>query len=112
MSQLVGICMAINIVYAQTGVTQPHRDAWFGIDKLKHFFISAFVESVSYSLMQAAGARHSTAMAGAVGITLGLGVARELHDQRQPGNLFSVRDLTWDVIGAGAGAVLLSHTIR
>jgi uncharacterized protein YfiM (DUF2279 family) len=51
-------------------------------------------------------------MAGAIGITIGLGLAREIHDQRQPGNIFSVRDLTWDFVGTGAGGVLLSHTIR
>jgi uncharacterized protein YfiM (DUF2279 family) len=51
-------------------------------------------------------------MGGAIGITLGLGVVRELHDMRVPGNLFSVRDLTWDAIGTGAGATLNAHTIR
>ena len=112
MSQLVGICMAINVVYAQAGATQPHPDAWFGIDKIKHFFMSAFIESVSYSALQAMRVRHASAMTGAIGITIGFGVGREIHDKRTPGNIFSVRDLTWDVIGTGAGAVLLSHTIR
>jgi putative lipoprotein len=104
--------MAINVAFGQVAATQPHPDAWFGIDKIKHFFMSAFIESVSYSLLQASGVHHRPAMTGAIGITLGLGLARELHDRRVPGNLFSVRDLTWDAIGTGAGAVLLSHTIR
>lgn len=112
MSQLAGIFMAINIVFAQAAAPQPHPDPWFGIDKIKHFFMSAFIESVSYSLLQASGVHHRSAMTGAIGITLGVGLARELHDQRSPGNIFSVRDLTWDAIGTGAGAVLLSHTIR
>ncbi|HEV7387890.1 MAG TPA: VanZ family protein [Gemmatimonadaceae bacterium] len=112
MSALVGVCMAINVVFAQAAATQPHPDSWFGIDKIKHFFMSAFIESVSYSLLQASGVHHRSAMGGAIGITLGFGVAREIHDKRTPGNIFSVRDLTWDAIGTGAGAVLLSHTIR
>jgi putative lipoprotein len=112
MSQLAGIFMAINLVFAQAAALQPHPDPWFGIDKVKHFFMSAFIESVSYSLLQASGVHHRPALTGAIGITLGFGLARELHDQRVPGNLFSVRDLTWDAIGTGAGAVLLSHTIR
>ena len=37
---------------------------------------------------------------------------REIHDKRTPGNIFSVRDLTWDAIGATAGAVMLAHTTR
>ena len=27
-------------------------DSWFGTDKLKHFFLSAFVQSLSYSVIQ------------------------------------------------------------
>ena len=49
---------------------------------------------------------------GAIGITVGFGVGREIHDKRMPGNIFSVRDLTWDAIGTAAGTVLLAHTIR
>jgi putative lipoprotein len=104
--------MAINVVYAQAAAPQRHQDAWFGIDKIKHFFMSAFIESVSFSALQASGANHRSAMAGAIGITIGLGVGREIHDMRVPGNLFSVRDLTWDVLGTGAGAALLSQTRR
>jgi putative lipoprotein len=112
MSSFLGLCLAINVMYGQAAATQPHADRWFGIDKVKHFFMSMFIESVSYSALQAAHVKHSSAMAGAIGITIGLGVAREIHDQRTPGNIFSVRDLTWDVIGTGVGAVFLSHTIR
>jgi putative lipoprotein len=112
MNSLLGICLAINVFYGQTAAAQPHADAWFGVDKIKHFFMSAFIESVSYSALQAAHARHRAAMTGAIGITLGLGLGREIHDMRTPENIFSVRDLTWDVLGTGAGAALLSHTIR
>lgn len=112
MNLVVGVCMGINVVFAQAAATQHHQDAWFGIDKIKHFFMSAFIESVSYSLLQASGVHHRSAMAGAIGITIGLGIGREIHDKRVPGNIFSVRDLTWDLLGTGAGAILVSHTIR
>lgn len=110
MTRLFSLCLAVNLLYGQAAVAHP--DGWFGIDKLKHFFMSFFVESVSYSALQAAGANHRAAMGGAIGFTLGVGVAREIHDKRTPGNIFSVRDLTWDAIGTGAGVVLSSHTIR
>jgi uncharacterized protein YfiM (DUF2279 family) len=109
MNQLLSVCLAVNIVYAQTAVV---RDRWFGIDKLKHFFMSAFIESVSYSALQAARVNHRAAMTGAIGITAAFGIAREIHDSRNPKNHFSVKDLSWDALGAGAGVVLLSHTIR
>lgn len=107
MNQLVGLCLAVNIVYAQAAVA---RDSWFGIDKIKHFFISAFIESVSYSALQAARVDRRPALAGAIGITASLGVAREIHDKRKPGNRFSYRDLGWGALGIGAGTVMLSHT--
>jgi len=109
---MLSLSLALNLFYGQMAAPQPHADAWFGIDKVKHFFISAFIESLSYGALQAARVHHRSAVAGAIGITIGFGLGRELHDQRTPGNIFSVRDLTWDIIGTGAGAALLSHTIR
>jgi uncharacterized protein YfiM (DUF2279 family) len=109
MNQLVGLCLAVNLIYAQTAVP---RDSWFGIDKIKHFFISAFIESVTYSALQAAHVKRRPALAGAIGVTAALGVAREIHDKRKPGNRFSYRDLTWGALGITAGAAMLSHTIK
>jgi putative lipoprotein len=108
--QLFSICLVVNLVYAQAAVV--HQDAWFGADKIKHFFMSAFIESVTYSALQAARVNHRAAFGGAVGVTLAFGVGREIHDKRTPGNIFSVRDLTWDVVGTTAGAVLLAQTRR
>jgi putative lipoprotein len=109
MNPVIGVCFAVNIIYAQTAVT---RDSWFGIDKIKHFFISAFIESVSYSALQAAHVNRRPALAGAIGVSAAFGVGRELHDKRTPGNHFSYRDLTWDAVGIGAAAVMLRHTLK
>jgi uncharacterized protein YfiM (DUF2279 family) len=110
MAPLYLLSLAGRLVFAQVAV--PHQDSWFGIDKLKHFFVSAFIESVTYSALQAAHANHRSALGGAIGVTMAVGVGRELHDRSVPGNIFSIRDLTWDAVGATAGAVLSSHTIR
>ena len=109
MNQLLSLCLAVNLVYAQTSVV---HDSWFGIDKIKHFFMSAFIESVSYSALQAAKVNRRPAMTGAIGVSAAFGVARELHDKRTPGNHFSYRDLTWDALGIGAGAAMLKRTAR
>ena len=109
MNQILGLCLATNLVFAQTAVA---RDSWFGIDKIKHFFISAFIESVSYSVLQAAHVKRRPALTGAIGVTAAIGVARELHDRRTPGNRFSYKDLTWDALGIGAGAAMLTHTTK
>jgi uncharacterized protein YfiM (DUF2279 family) len=109
MNQLLSLSLAVNLVYAQAAVV---RDSWFSPDKIKHFFMSAFIESVTYSALQAARVNHRTALGGAIGVTMAVGVGREIHDKRTPGNIFSVRDLTWDAVGVTAGAVLLSQTRR
>jgi uncharacterized protein YfiM (DUF2279 family) len=108
-NQILALCLATNLVFAQTAVV---RDSWFGVDKIKHFFISAFIESLSYSAMQAAHVKRRPALAGAIGVTAGIGVARELHDRRKPGNRFSYRDLTWDALGIAAAATMLTHTTK
>ena len=87
------------------------RDTFLGPDKVKHFFMSAFLESVGFSGMQIAGANRSVSLGAAVTVTAAAGVARELHDKRTKG-LFSFGDLTWDALGIGAAALLLSHTQR
>ena len=137
MNLFLGAYVAVNLVYAQMAEARgPHTshllprtsnlvqfavagptvddipDSWFAIDKVKHFFMSAFIESVSYSALQAAHANHRPALAGAIGITAAFGLGKEIHDYRNPNNHFSIKDLSWDAIGAGAGVILLSHTIR
>ena len=87
------------------------RDAWFGADKLKHFFVAAFTQTVAYSALQAARVRHEQALVGAWGVTAAMSVAKEVHDRRTTG-LFSVRDLVWDAAGAGVATVLLTRARR
>jgi uncharacterized protein YfiM (DUF2279 family) len=108
-NQILALCLATNLVFAQTAVA---RDSWFGVDKIKHFFISAFIESISYSVLQAAHVKRGPALGAAIGVSAAIGVARELHDRRTPGNRFSYRDLTWDALGIGAGAAMLTHTTK
>ena len=87
------------------------RDGWFGPDKLQHFFTSAFVQSLGYGVLRRAGADNSPAIAGASVVTAFVGMGKEVHDRRTKGD-FSVRDLAWDVAGAGSASVLLVRTVR
>lgn len=86
-------------------------DGWFGIDKVKHFLVSAFIQSVSFAALETAGADRRSALVGASGVTMGVGLAREWHDRRR-GGPFSIRDLTWDAAGAGAASLILTRTER
>jgi len=86
-------------------------DNWFGSDKLKHFFIAAFTQSVAYSALQAARVNHDEALVGAWAVSATVSVAKEVHDRRSYG-LFSYRDLVWDAAGAGVATLVISKTVR
>ena len=86
-------------------------DPWIGSDKVKHFFATAFVQSVAYSGVRATGAGHRSSLVGAWTASGVVGIGRELHDGRTKG-LFSFRDLAWDVAGATAATTLLNRTAR
>jgi putative lipoprotein len=87
----------------------PPRDGWFGTDKVKHFFMSAFVQSATFSAARAAGASGRAAQATGALATTVVGIGREVHDRRR-GRIFSVKDLAWDAAGGVAAASLLRRT--
>ena len=90
---------------------QHSSDPWFGPDKLQHFFTSAFVQSLGYGTLRAAGAEHRSALAGATAGTIVAGVGKELRDRATHGDV-SARDLVWDAAGAASATVLLVRTVR
>lgn len=80
----------------------PSRDDWLGPDKALHFSVSAGLAGAGYAggalLFEAPEARWLTG----AGVALGAGVAKELYDAGR-GSFFSVKDLTWDVLGTATG---------
>ena len=99
------------LVFTLGGAPEHSRDGWFGPDKLQHFFMSAFVQSLGYGVLRRAGADNSPAIAGASAVTAIVGVGKELRDRRTKGD-FSARDLAWDAAGAGSASLLLVRTVR
>ena len=72
---------------------QAEDDQWFGTDKVRHFFISAMLQSLGYGTLRALDVRHSSALAGASVITAGFGIGKELSDRRHGRNV-SARSCT------------------
>jgi len=104
------VIVPLALALLQAPVTPP-RDHWFGPDKLKHFFVAAFTQTVTYSVLQAAKVKHDPALASATAVTAVVSVAKEVHDRRTTG-LFSFRDLVWDAAGAGAATLVISRSVR
>jgi uncharacterized protein YfiM (DUF2279 family) len=122
---MVGVAALSLVLAVQSPVARPNvgptaaqrpdsvrsRDGWFGADKVKHFFVAAFTQSVTYAALQAARVRHDRALAGAWAVTGAASVAKELYDRRTTG-VFSVRDLVWDAAGAASASVMLTQARR
>ena len=89
---------------------QP-ADRWFSPDKIKHFFMAAFVQSVGYSTLRATQLDHRSSLIGASAGSAAWSIGKELSDARRTG-LFSKRDLVWDAAGIGASTLLLERTAR
>ena len=106
-SLLVSVALIPPPLGAQGKHPRP-RDSWFGSDKVKHFLMSAFIESLTFSGLQAAGAHRNASFAGAIGVTAVFGIGKEIHD-KQRGEPFSLHDIAWDAAGGGSAFLMLRH---
>ena len=109
MRSFIASCLILAIALPAQAQKPKPPDPVIGVDKVKHFLIAGFVESMTFAGLQAAGANRSNARASALTVTAIVSVGREVHDKRKKG-LFSVRDLAWDAIGTGAALLVLNKT--
>lgn len=84
-------------------------DRWFGPDKIKHFFLTAFAQSFVYASARAAGVERDDALRASIAAAAVGGVAREIYDARVKGR-FSVPDLVFDAGGVLAATAMLRET--
>src|SRR5215207_2936983 len=103
------IMVGVVLLPAATVHAQQKSEPIFGVDKVKHFFIAGFVETMTFAGLEAAGAKKSPARTAAIGTTIVVSLGREMHDRRTKG-LFSVKDLVWDALGAGAALLVINKT--
>ena len=87
----------------------PWRDPWLGRDKLAHAALSLALVGYGYHLARyEAGNGSGGARRLAVGVTLSLGLLKELADRGRPGNRFSCQDLAADLAGTAVGTALFT----
>jgi uncharacterized protein YfiM (DUF2279 family) len=84
-------------------------DSWFGPDKIKHFFLTAFAQSFLYASARAAGVERDDALRASITAAAAGGIAREIYDARVKGR-FSVPDLAFDAAGVWAATAMLRET--
>ena len=86
------------------------KDKWVGWDKFGHFFVSGFLAGASYSIYHKNfnNDKESSVYFASI-LTLGLGVGKEVSDSRKPQNIFSCKDLFFDILGISAGLLLAAN---
>ena len=106
-----GYLSQLFLVVLLVGQSTPTvRGRWFGPDRVKHFFLSFFVQSAGYSLARTAKVNHSASLAVASGVTAAAAVGKELWDRKR-GTGFDTGDLVWDALGAGSATALLVRSV-
>jgi len=112
MPDFLAICLCVAFSFGGSATAPTSglaAEGWLGEDKGKHFVTSAVVTVIAGSAARTAGLDAGTSRIAGAAVATGAGVAKEIHDHRQPGNVFSVRDLAWNLAGVAAGYVVLSQ---
>ena len=109
MSWVAGVALAAALAGGPGGARRRAPDPWFGPDKVKHFFMAGFIQSVTYGLARATNQTHQSSIVCASAVSLAFAVGKEWRDRHTQGD-FSARDLAWDAAGAGVASLALRRT--
>jgi uncharacterized protein YfiM (DUF2279 family) len=87
--------------------------AWprVGADKVKHFAIGTFTQSVGFGTVRVLGGSNGAALAAATVGSATAAVLKERHDQRAGGTV-SRADMAWTMAGAATVSPLLAQVRR
>jgi uncharacterized protein YfiM (DUF2279 family) len=81
-------------------------DDWWGRDKAYHLAVSFAMAASWYGALSLVGDDPPPvrlAMASSLAVVPGL--LKEVYDSGRPGNAFSAKDMTWDVLGVALGCL-------
>jgi putative lipoprotein len=93
------------LCFASTPSLAADRDPWWGQDKALHFSACFMVAGDGYAGTSLFSKRETTRLGTGAGLAIAAGAAKEVYD-RYAGGDASVRDLTWDVVGAATGTMV------
>ena len=107
---MAGITVA---VICTACAVQPHKplppDNWFGEDKLMHFGASAAIAAAVTNYKQHHGSSGCEAARIGFSVSLAIGAAKETSDKYIKRTYWSLKDFTWDVLGASVGTLAAGH---
>lgn len=84
------------------------KDSWLGEDKIQHFFAAAFVTGSAFLLMrEPLDSSENNSLYFGSGVSLGLGIGKEIYDWKSEKGQASYKDLGADILGIGFAVVLI-----
>jgi uncharacterized protein YfiM (DUF2279 family) len=85
-------------------------DKWWGKDKAKHLLVSAFLAGTCYRIYHnQLHNKKEHSLYFSTGLTLSLGLGKEIYDQTRPQKKFSYKDLIYDILGIGVGLLIVTR---
>lgn len=85
------------------------KDSWIGLDKGYHLVGSMIcMIGTAKGFQQFTTCDHRQSVIYGSGITLSLGMGKEIYDSKQKNNHFSYKDLVADIIGLSIGIIILN----
>jgi len=88
---------------------QKSPDPWFARDKARHFTASLLTTgALSYLARVKWNRGRQESVKWGIGLTISLGLVKEIRDMRHPGAFASMKDFFADGAGAVCGTLLLS----
>lgn len=105
------ICAGLSAATPLGNIFKPKPDdKWLAMDKLKHFSTSFYMTTTAcYGQNHVFDVPSDKAHVKAAGLTISLGVLKEIRDSRQKNNFFSWRDLVADILGTSAAVLVLNR---
>ena len=80
-------------------------DPWWGRDKAIHFSASLILAGDGYATAATLTRRESVRVGVGASVAFAAGASKEVYDRYSGGDA-SMRDLTWDVVGAATGSIV------
>lgn len=84
-------------------------DSWLAQDKANHFLVSTMLAGGGFLSLKVTRNDEEVSFVSTIGITLGIGIMKEVYDYYHPGHRSSWKDLTADALGALLGALAVRN---
>lgn len=97
--------MLLSLLLAAADPALAEPDPWWGQDKALHLSASVMAAGDGYATAAVLSKREPIRLIAGFGVAVAAGASKEVYDGQSGGDA-SLRDFTWDVVGAATGVAI------